>query len=292
MPRISVVIVLERFDRSAEEMFEQLRNQSFRRWEALVICLSEDVQTMDELAALEQSDKRFRIMLSDVPSLAEARNLGVWHARAEIVVFMGSHEVWNKSNLAVLAAVLADESGAAAVIGSDYQIKADRYVTAAQLISEVEYHRPLAVAFRREAYLNTGGVPVTCSVGHVHEWLVRLAAFGGEIRQVPTFLVSVTSPCNFSRTQWRRSLKVGLSLGVKIDPLILHVIEGAHIRSLADRAAHTGALRRTICLAWNRQAGLTFREKIYLSLMALYGRRGPLGECVNWYFRRMETFRG
>lgn len=284
MPKISIVIVIDQGADSADAAINQLRRQGLRRWEALLVYTGDDQKTLDRLAAIEISERRSRILTAPLASPAAARNLGVFRARADLVAFFDPAEDWGERTLSNLLTAFEAEPGLAAVLGgpkqdvfapdapgvpgAPKQITGAR-VTAQDLLVNPAYEGPITTAFRREAYLNTGGAPETGSTGPVRDWLVRLAAFGGVVSRLTNFVVDAPADRRRSRAQWRRMTDSALRLGVNIDPLEMRAIEATYICDLAKRAAKAGASRRALSLVWHHRTGLNLRKRLGLTIIAL-----------------------
>ncbi|MEM6253483.1 MAG: glycosyltransferase [Cyanobacteria bacterium P01_D01_bin.156] len=100
-PSISVVIPAYNAAKFLPEVIRSVLEQTYQDWELIVI---NDGSTDETTAVVEkycQLDARIRLVNQENSGVSAARNLGVDLAKAELVAFLDSDDIWFKDKLSV-----------------------------------------------------------------------------------------------------------------------------------------------------------------------------------------------
>ncbi|MBR9825708.1 MAG: glycosyltransferase [Alphaproteobacteria bacterium] len=98
MPAISVVMPVYNVERFVRAAIDSVLNQSFEDFELLIIDDGGTDRSID--ICREYVDPRVRIISQKNRGLAGARNTGIRYARADIIAFLDSDDLWHLDKLA------------------------------------------------------------------------------------------------------------------------------------------------------------------------------------------------
>jgi teichuronic acid biosynthesis glycosyltransferase TuaG len=114
-PRVSVIVPAYRCERTVEESIRSALAQTIREIEVIAVDDGSDDGTPAILARLQAEDSRVRVItLPANGGVAAARNRAVEAARAELLAFLDSDDVWETDKLERQLDVM-DRTGAALV---------------------------------------------------------------------------------------------------------------------------------------------------------------------------------
>jgi hypothetical protein len=190
-PDISVVLATYNRRHSLPRAIASMQAQDGVRFELIVVDDGSSDGTLSYLTAL--ADPRIRVITCDRnrgPSAA--RNRGLAAARADIVAFLDSDDVYRANRLAAPLAAFAADNGLAATLSS--AVKHDRSGAREAVIPAVKLAAPAfewalicdlvpveatSITVRRQAALAAGGFCESLRLTEDREFLIRLARLGG-----------------------------------------------------------------------------------------------------------------
>jgi glycosyltransferase involved in cell wall biosynthesis len=171
VPRVSVIIIFRNEERFLKEAIASVFDQSFTDWELLLVddaSSDSSARIATELAAKYPS----RIFCFSHPvnehrGMSASRNLGLRHARGELVGFLDADDLWLPNKLSDQVAILERETEAAIVYGrtlmwSDGTLEADsrNYYYDLGLETELLHEPPKALLVM---IANKSQTPTTCN---------------------------------------------------------------------------------------------------------------------------------
>jgi glycosyltransferase involved in cell wall biosynthesis len=190
-PDISVVLATYNRRQCLPRAIASVQAQDGVRFELIIVDDASSDGTLAYLATL--ADPRIRVITRDRnrgPSAA--RNAGLAAARADIVAFLDSDDVYRAGRLAAPLAAFAADSGLVATLSS--AVKHDRSGAREALIPAVKLAAPAfewalicdlvpveatSITVRRRAALAVGGFCESLRLTEDREFLIRLAQHGG-----------------------------------------------------------------------------------------------------------------
>ncbi len=190
-PDISVVLATYNRRHSLPRAIASVQAQQGARFELIIVDDASSDDTLSYLKAL--ADPRIRVITCDRnrgPSAARNRGLAV--ARADIVAFLDSDDVYRANRLAAPLAAFAADSGLVATLSS--AVKHDRSGAREALIPAVKLAAPAfewalicdlvpveatSITVRRRTALAAGGFCESLRLTEDREFLIRLARQGG-----------------------------------------------------------------------------------------------------------------
>ena len=102
LPLVSVIMPAYNVSKVIAESIGSVLSQSYRNWELIVI---NDASTDNTLAVSEQcmrSDNRIILInLKHNVGAANARNTGLWKSKGELIAFLDSDDLWDRSKLEI-----------------------------------------------------------------------------------------------------------------------------------------------------------------------------------------------
>jgi hypothetical protein len=96
-PAVSIVMPALNAARTVTEAVESVRHQTFRDWELIVVDDGSTDRTVERLAAIV--DPRIRLVSAEHRGAAQARNVGMSHARGELLTFLDADDRWTPDKL-------------------------------------------------------------------------------------------------------------------------------------------------------------------------------------------------
>lgn len=113
-PKVSIVMPAYNAGQYIDATIGSVLNQSEPNWELIVVddCSTDD--TRDRVRRLTESDSRIRLVTLDknFGGPAGPRNVGVGEARARLVAFLDSDDIWHPEKLSVQLNAVTDEASA------------------------------------------------------------------------------------------------------------------------------------------------------------------------------------
>ena len=99
-PLISIVIPLYNSEKYIEETIRSVLNQTYKRYEVLIVNDKSSDQGTKLIDKLVGNDTRFTIIHLPVnKGVANARNVGIQKAKGEYIAFLDSDDVWDENKL-------------------------------------------------------------------------------------------------------------------------------------------------------------------------------------------------
>ena len=142
-PKVSVIVPAYRCKNTIEQSVRSALSGTTAEIEVIVVNDASDDGTAAILDALQREDARVRtVTLSKNGGVANARNVGVREARAELVAFLDSDDLWEPEKLARQLAAM-EQTGAALVYTAAACIDRDGRLTGKQ------FHVPKTVTAKR-----------------------------------------------------------------------------------------------------------------------------------------------
>jgi len=218
-PKISVIIPTFNRLNTLPRAIESVLTQTERDFELIVVDEASSDGTQDYLASL--ADPRVRAIGRDPAAgavcklgVSGARNLGLAAARAEVVAFLDSDDVYRPQRLAVtLSAFERDPEIVCTIVSVVTQVrerldevrlpdlKLPSAVFQWALYSDLFPVTTTALTVRREVALAVGGFNTALSLGEDREILIRLAARGA-VRLIPDLLCQKFWSLDGLSNQW------------------------------------------------------------------------------------------
>jgi glycosyltransferase involved in cell wall biosynthesis len=120
-PLVSVITIFHNEQRFLEEAIESVLAQTYDRWE-LLLCDDGSSDASTEIARRYASEHPDRVFFLEHPGhanrgMSATRNLGLAHARGELVAFLDGDDVWVPEKLARQVELLQQHPDAAGVYG-------------------------------------------------------------------------------------------------------------------------------------------------------------------------------
>jgi glycosyltransferase involved in cell wall biosynthesis len=105
MPDVSVVIPSFRGGQFLRESIASVQAQSFKDWELIVVLDGCE----DDLSDIEEADRRVRVIRQPQRGVSIARNVGIRHARSELIAFLDDDDRMLPSRLLAQYEAMKDE---------------------------------------------------------------------------------------------------------------------------------------------------------------------------------------
>lgn len=106
MPVVSVVIPSLRGGRLLREAVASVQSQTLKDWELIIVCDGCE----DDLSDIEKSDQRVRVFQQRNRGVSIARNVGIRHARSELVAFLDDDDRMLPDRLLAQSGAMSDQS--------------------------------------------------------------------------------------------------------------------------------------------------------------------------------------
>ena len=104
LPQVSVIVPAFNAEATIVEAVQSVRRQTFVDWELIVVDDGSTDDTEKRLASIDE--RRVRIVAGPRHGVARARNLGIEHARGELITFLDADNLWTADKLARQVAAL------------------------------------------------------------------------------------------------------------------------------------------------------------------------------------------
>jgi len=260
MPTFSIIIPCRNSARTLASTLASMIDQSFEDWEAIAIDDGSTDETAEILAAVARTEPRLRVVGgSGGRGPSAARNLGIRHASADLIAFLDSDDIWNRTRLAKMNRFLQDNPETD-IAYSQYAfftetpcdsrtvstVSPDR-LTVLSLLKENVVGTMSNLIIRRAAMERIGFMRSDLSHGEDREWLVRAAAKGCCIRGLDEKLLhyrtssgGLSSDLSSMFDGWRESVTTARSLAAMPSPSEMREAEAVYLRYLARRSLRLG----------------------------------------------------
>src|SRR4051812_18502377 len=97
MPQVSVIIPAFNAEATIAQAVRAVRQQTFGDWELIVVDDGSTDSTVQRAEAID--DCRIRLIAASHAGAARARNLGIAHARGELITFLDADDLWTAGKL-------------------------------------------------------------------------------------------------------------------------------------------------------------------------------------------------
>jgi teichuronic acid biosynthesis glycosyltransferase TuaG len=98
-PLISIIMPAYNAEKYIAEAIRSVLDQTYQRWELIVIDDGSTDATADVIHGFASSDSRVRYIFQHNRKLANARNAGIKQSRGELVAFLDSDDLWIREKL-------------------------------------------------------------------------------------------------------------------------------------------------------------------------------------------------
>ena len=192
-PKVTVVIACYNATRTLQNTIESVQAQTLTDWELIIV---NDGSTDGSLAMAQDNakqDARIHVLDQINQGPSPARNKGVSHAKAPIIAFLDSDDLWRSDHLAKNLAVLEGNSeigvsyGGCEFLGHDGAMTGDKSHLSTVILEpeEILAANPTttcsALVFRKEVYEAAGGLRDDMKFAEDQEWLFRVMMSGWDI---------------------------------------------------------------------------------------------------------------
>ncbi len=111
-PKVSVIIPVFNSEKYIEKTFLSVMRQTYKDYEIIIIDDGSSDKTIDTVKKIEKNffDKRVVILEQDHKGAGAARNLGILHAKADLIAFLDSDDIWFVDKLEKTMAVFDSET--------------------------------------------------------------------------------------------------------------------------------------------------------------------------------------
>jgi hypothetical protein len=189
---ISIITPISNGLRTLDRSIASIKNQTHPHWELLAVDDASTDESFNYLQTLSQQDPRIRVFRSDENrGPGAARNLGLRHATADMVVYLDCDDEFHPHFLAHVHR-LRDRADIL-IFGYDYMEEGKPASTTqfwdptpfGALFFEQNISTPLGVAHKRELWSRVGGFDETLWCQEDWEFWKRLARTGAEVLYIP-----------------------------------------------------------------------------------------------------------
>jgi glycosyltransferase involved in cell wall biosynthesis len=183
-----VVSVLVAFYNRAEYLDEAVRSVLATEGAELDVVLIDDGSTDGSAARAAGYGDRVTLVTQDHAGCAAAWNLGLDHARGDLVAFCDSDDVWTPEHVRVLAAALEADEHLGAVFGLVTEFVSPE-LDAAEIVTRAPYAESTArlsgtMLARRSVFDLVGRFDASLLQGYWFDWYARLVDAGVPIADV------------------------------------------------------------------------------------------------------------
>ena len=185
-PAVSVVMPSYNAADTIVQTIRSIGSQDLTDWELIVVDDGSSDETVQRVAELATTDSRLRVVCQANAGPSTARNRGVAEARAEIVAFLDSDDIWEPRHLSNnFAALEADvELGvsfspcriidAAGRSTGEQTAKWTRQIAAADVLSCNPACTCSSLVVRKAVFTDVGGFRTDMAHAEDQEWLLRV----------------------------------------------------------------------------------------------------------------------
>lgn len=234
---VSVVIACYNAERTIVDTIMSARSQTVANIEIIVVDDGSQDSSCKLVARLASEDDRVKLIEQSNAGPSAARNNGVHLARADVVAFLDSDDLWDPNHLALnLAALNADEQLGVSFGGARFMSADGRPVgrstslwNKAVALPDVLSSNPTAtcssLVVRKEVFANAGGFRSDMKYAEDQEWLFRVLVKGWRVRSVPHHTIQyrisqggLSCQVDKMRAGWQQFIDHARDL----DPLLVH----------------------------------------------------------------------
>ena len=259
MAFLSVIIPCRNSAKTLASTIGSLIAQTFTDWEAIIVDDGSTDETPEISAALARTDKRIRVVGGAGKGASAARNLGLRSAKSDLIAFLDSDDVWERSRLSTFVSHFNDNPEADIAFSQfaffnkkpgDCPTRSTVPATSLDvfdLLKENLVGTMSNVFVRRHAFKAIGAFREDMEHGEDREWLVRAAAKGFEISGISQMLLhyrtsttGLSSDLSKMLEGWHESVATAKRLGALPKPRDMRSAEAAYLRYLARRSLRLG----------------------------------------------------
>jgi glycosyltransferase involved in cell wall biosynthesis len=194
-PRVSVVTTVYNGEPYFDRAIPSILAQSFADFEYIIVDDGSNDRTAELLRAAAARDARVKVLSPGRIGFCRAANLGIEHARGEIIARQDFDDRSYPDRLRLQVAFL-DAHPEVGVVGGHYVLvdenRGERYVRMtpvehADVVPAMARGIPLAntfATFRRRVWVDAGGYPIVLDLEDLLFWL-RAAKLGWHISNIP-----------------------------------------------------------------------------------------------------------
>lgn len=100
LPLISIITPVYNCEKYIDETITSVLNQTYERWEHIIINDRSTDNTLDIMKRYAQTDKRIKVInLKQNAGVANARNIGIRHASGDYIAFLDGDDQWKENKL-------------------------------------------------------------------------------------------------------------------------------------------------------------------------------------------------
>ena len=187
-PLVSCIVPVFNGERYLPEALDSILDQTYRARE---IVIADDGSTDGTAEILRRYGDRVRVYRQPNSGAPAARNLGLSHARGELIAFLDADDLWHREKLArQVASFAADPALDLSVthIGSfwidELRAEAERFAQHPLSQPQPGYVTTTMLA-RRTLFERIGGFNTALTVGDPMEWFIRAAEAGARMEMLP-----------------------------------------------------------------------------------------------------------
>lgn len=282
IPSVSVVMPAYCAAKTIAASIKSVQDQSLSSWELIIVDDGSTDNTVDVVSALANEDDRIRLICQNNQGPSAARNLGVEHARADVLAFLDADDFWAPERLNGMLAILVYCPDAGVLFSRTRFFDADTeqfgtltphaaHLEAKDLMAENAVCSTSNILCRKAVFEETGGFANGLHYAEDQDWLVRVALAGKwQIRGIDaewffyrSSEASQSADLEAMRLGWLRMVSKAKRHFPKTAPLAAQDAFGPLHRQLARRALRLGqpkAAVRYLFMALSQDPSLFLRQ--------------------------------
>lgn len=289
MSVVSIIIPCHNSLATLDRTLRSVREQTFTDWRIIAIDDRSTDDTREHLRACTVEDPRIRLIDGRGRGASAARNLGMSHAKGDMIAFLDSDDIWEPDRLAVFHRYFTERP--------EIDIAYSRYAFFTRepgdnLTTSTVPPRPLSVldllhenpvgtmsnlVMRRHVMNRVGNFRDDITHGEDREWLVRAVARGCMIGGLDRTLLHYRTSMNGLSSDlgkmydgWKHSVHTASTLGALPHRHAVRSAEAVYLRYLSRRAMRLGLSPR-ISAAYALRGAFHSPSGFFSG-----GKRGPL----------------
>lgn len=259
MSAISIVMPCHNCLSTIDQTIQSVQKQSFQDWTIIAVDDRSTDETRAKLEELARQDARIRVIDGPGKGASAARNTALKTAKADIIAFLDSDDIWEPERLALFHWHLTD-TPATDIAYSRYAFFTDepgdnltvstvppQTLSVLDLLKENPVGTMSNLVVRRHVIERAGLFREDITHGEDREWLVRSAAHGCKIDGIDQTLLhyrtsqgGLSSDLEKMYDGWRHSVETAAALGALPPQTAIRSAEAVYLRYLSRRAMRLG----------------------------------------------------